>query len=172
MWSPDGVVSSVAGTGRVGFRGDGGPAESAQFRFTNSVAMGPNGTMYVADSQNNRIRRLTPANQQSSNALPEVEAVRAMGGTPAVSVGGWVEIYGSNLAAAARPWSQADFDGTNPPTSLEGTTVTIGGRQAVLAYVSPKQVNAQVPAGVGNGTRQVTVTNAVGSSEPVELAVN
>jgi hypothetical protein len=172
MWSPDGVVSSVAGTGRVGFRGDGGPAESAQFRFPNSVAMGPNGTIYVADSQNNRIRRLTPANQQSSNALPEVEAVRAMGGTPAVSVGGWVEIYGSNLAAAARPWSQADFDGTNPPTSLEGTTVTIGGRQAVLAYVSPKQVNAQVPAGVGNGTRQVTVTNAVGSSEPVELAVN
>jgi hypothetical protein len=177
MMTADGVISTIAGTGRIGFRGDGGPAENAQFRFPNSVALAANGRLYVADSQNNRIRLLTPVDQQSSNALPSIETVRVFGGAIAgglssASVGGWLEIYGSNLAAASRPWSAADFDGMNPPTSLEGTKVTIGGRAAALAYVSPTQVNAQVPSGVGNGTRQVTVTSAAGSSAPVEIAVN
>ena len=59
--------------------------------------------------------------------------------------GSWVEIYGSNLAGTTREWTAADFNGIKAPTSLDGVTVSVGGAAAFISYVSPTQINIQVP---------------------------
>lgn len=53
-----GVITTVAGTGKAGFGGDGGPALKAQFRSPHSIAFDQKGDLYVADIGNHRIRRI------------------------------------------------------------------------------------------------------------------
>jgi sugar lactone lactonase YvrE len=53
-----GVVTTVAGTGTAGFRGDAGPATSAMLSFPAGVAVDGAGILYIADLQNQRIRRV------------------------------------------------------------------------------------------------------------------
>jgi streptogramin lyase len=50
----------VAGTGRAGFSGDGGPATQAAINDPQGMAFGPDGSLYFADSMNNRIRKISP----------------------------------------------------------------------------------------------------------------
>src|ERR1700678_3220574 len=71
----------------------------------------------------------------------------------------------------ARGWGGSDFNGVNAPTSLDGTSVTIGGQAAFIDYISPGQVNAQVPSNVGTGTQQVVVKTANGSSTASNVTV-
>jgi len=56
----NGVLTVIAGNGTTGFSGDGGPAASAQLRYPRSVAMDAAGNLFVADSGNNCIRKITP----------------------------------------------------------------------------------------------------------------
>ncbi|MEM7339450.1 MAG: hypothetical protein AAF467_12435 [Actinomycetota bacterium] len=58
--APDGEMSTLAGTGAYGFSGDGGLAAEATFRAPRDLAIGPDGSLYVADVNNRRIRRITP----------------------------------------------------------------------------------------------------------------
>src|SRR5206468_3403683 len=57
---PDGIITTVAGLGTAGFSGDGGPASQARLNLAEGVAVGPDGTLYIADTSNHRIRRVTP----------------------------------------------------------------------------------------------------------------
>jgi len=58
--SPEGIIMTVAGTGVAGFSGDGGPATQAQLQLPRMVTVAPDGTLYIADGNNHRIRRVTP----------------------------------------------------------------------------------------------------------------
>ena len=53
-----GVITTIAGTGVRGFSGDGGPATEAQIAAPGGLALDGSGNLYVADSGNNRIRRI------------------------------------------------------------------------------------------------------------------
>ena len=53
---PSGILTVAAGTGNPGFSGDGGPAAEAQLRLAYGVAAGPDGSLYIADTGNHRIR--------------------------------------------------------------------------------------------------------------------
>lgn len=53
-----GVITTVAGSGKKGFSGDGGPATSATFDEPYGVAIAKDGTFYVADRLNRRVRRI------------------------------------------------------------------------------------------------------------------
>jgi YD repeat-containing protein len=57
---PDGIITTVAGTGVAGFAGDGGPATLAQMIEPSGVAVGSDGSLYIADIWNYRIRRVGP----------------------------------------------------------------------------------------------------------------
>ncbi len=55
-----GTITAIAGTGRAGFSGDGGPATSADLHGPQSIAIDSAGDIFIADSQNNRVRRVDP----------------------------------------------------------------------------------------------------------------
>src|SRR5207249_958082 len=57
--TPGGVISTYAGTGTQGFSGDGGPATGAQLLGPGGVALDPAGNFYIADRNNDRIRRVS-----------------------------------------------------------------------------------------------------------------
>ncbi|MBI4584689.1 MAG: PKD domain-containing protein [Planctomycetes bacterium] len=57
---PDGIIRRVGGTGVAGFSGDGGPAHLARLNAPSSLALGPDGAVYIADAGNSRIRQVGP----------------------------------------------------------------------------------------------------------------
>jgi RHS repeat-associated protein len=58
---PDGTIATVVGTGDAGGEGDGGPALLATLNAPSEISLGPDGSLYIADSRNDRIRRVAPA---------------------------------------------------------------------------------------------------------------
>jgi len=76
-----------------------------------------------------------------------------------VQPGEWVSIYGTNLASGVASWNPGTF-----PTLLDGTSVTIDGKSAYLWYVSPTQINLQVPSDMTVGNVPVVVTTATGAA--------
>ena len=58
--APNGIVTTIAGTGVSGFSGDGGQATEAQIKMVVNVAVGPDGSVYLSDPYNGRIRKVNP----------------------------------------------------------------------------------------------------------------
>ncbi len=54
-----GVVTTIAGNGAAGFSGDNGPAANAQLNSPQGVAIDASGNVYITDTMNNRIRKVT-----------------------------------------------------------------------------------------------------------------
>lgn len=54
------TIETVAGTGRAEFAGDGGPAGEASLNRPTGIAFAADGTMYIGDSHNHRIRTIAP----------------------------------------------------------------------------------------------------------------
>ncbi len=54
-----GIISTVAGTGRAGFAGDGGPATKAHMDGPSGLAFDADGNLYISDHDNSRVRRVT-----------------------------------------------------------------------------------------------------------------
>jgi sugar lactone lactonase YvrE len=75
----DGVISTVAGDGRTGSSGDGGPAVRASLDFgsagigvgglSDSIALGPNGDLYVAETGNNEVQKVSLASGVITSAV-------------------------------------------------------------------------------------------------------
>ena len=78
-----GTITTVAGTGAEGFAGDNGAATSAQLDTPTGIAVDKNGNLYIADSHNNRIRKVSGG------------SITTVAGTGAAGFGG------DNAAAAA-----------------------------------------------------------------------
>jgi uncharacterized protein (TIGR03437 family) len=79
--------------------------------------------------------------------------------------GEWISIFGGNPAGTTALW-HGDF-----PTLLGGTSVTIDGVPAYLSYVSPNQLNLQVPDIADAGFVPVIVSTANGTAESYSGAI-
>jgi DNA-binding beta-propeller fold protein YncE len=55
---PQGIITRIAGTGRKGLAGDGGPAIGAEFNALHNLTMAKNGDIYLADTLNHRVRKI------------------------------------------------------------------------------------------------------------------
>ena len=77
-----GTISTYAGSGSRGFLGDGGPATAARFREPSGVALDPAGNLYIADTYNNRIRKVTPTVAVSTTPAPTASASLAAAPPP------------------------------------------------------------------------------------------
>lgn len=82
---PEPLISTVAGTGRVGYDGDHGPAKRARLNMPFDVALGPDGNLFIADTFNHCIRRV----EQKTGIITTVAGNGAAGysgdGGPAVN---------------------------------------------------------------------------------------
>jgi trimeric autotransporter adhesin len=82
--SPGGVINTIAGNGTAGFGGDGGPGTSAQLNNPVALAVDGSGNLYIADSNNQRVRMVTPAGVISTVAGSGTSGFAGDGG-PALS---------------------------------------------------------------------------------------
>jgi uncharacterized protein (TIGR03437 family) len=103
----------------------------------------------------------------SAPVITSIGSLTDFGSLGIFNSGSWLEIKGTNLATGTRLWEGRDFQGSNAPTSLDGTSVTINGKPAIMYYISGPQVNVQAPADAATGSVPVTVTNCAGTSAPV-----
>jgi uncharacterized protein (TIGR03437 family) len=94
------------------------------------------------------------------------------GAFQAIAPATWVEIFGVNLATTrSQTWAGSDFNGNQAPATLGGTTITVAGKPAFVDFVSPGQVNVQVPSGIAAGPQPVVVTTAGGTSAAYTVTV-
>ncbi len=82
--SPTGTITTLAGGALNGFSGDGGPASAARLNVPLGVAVQPDGGVLIADSNNHRIRRVSPAGTITTVAGNGAEGFSGDGG-PATS---------------------------------------------------------------------------------------
>jgi len=290
--SPSGIITTIAGNGTSGYSGDGGPATSAQLYSPSGVAVDSTGDIYVSDSEENAVRLLQPSatsllsiakthtgnltqgqngaiytvtvsNGVSSGAtlgtitvtetIPTGLTLTSMSGTgwncsgntctrsdvlnpggnypditatvdvastapaqltnqvtvsgggstaataldattilsgpasggpaisgvvngadyvPGIQDGSWTAIFGSGLSATTRTWGSDDFVNGTLPTSLDGVSVTVDGLPAAIFYISPTQINLQVPATGKTGPVDVVVSNSLGKSNSFSADVS
>jgi len=98
-----GVIHTLAGSNVRGYSGDGGAATSAAFDQPRAAAVGPDGSVYIADTFNHRVRRVDPGG-----------AVTTFVGTGEAAYSG----DGGPAAAAALHWPHGvavDPAGVSPP---------------------------------------------------------
>jgi uncharacterized protein (TIGR03437 family) len=156
-----GIINTIAGTGAGGYSGDGGPPGSAMLSNPGDVAVDSAGNLYVADSLNSRVRKITGVAQPAAG-IAISSAVNGASFQPGIAANAWATIQGSNLASVTDTWDNFIVDG-KLPTTVDGVTVTVGGQPAYVYYISPEQINFVVPD-VGSGSQQVVVKNSTGSS--------
>lgn len=111
-----------------------------------------------ADKTNDYVAQIT----FEVTAPPEIAAggvVNAASFSPKIAPGSLFSIFGNSLATTTQAAASVPL-----PTSMSGTTVTVGGKPAPIVYISGGQINAQVPYEVTAGTAAVVVTvNGVAS---------
>jgi len=162
MVSPTGIITTVAGSGHVGYVGDGGSALTAYLNFPNGVCVDRSGNIYIADTENNVIRELSI----SAPAIAANGVVSSASFLPKLSPGALASIAGTNLATSTPPAAAPPL-----PTLLAGASVSVNGRAAPILYASPSLINFQVPweTATGNATVTVSVDGAVSNAITVPV---
>ncbi len=149
-----GIITTIAGMGVRGFGGDGGPAVEAQLGLPIGVALDGDGNLYIADSRNHRIRKLT----LMTGPLARVPVVP--GGSESFSISavtpysltvGWTEPEntGSAITDYDVRYREVGSDGDFTDARHEGTarTATLTGLSPGTAY--EVQVRATNATGTG-----------------------
>ncbi len=167
-----GVISTIAGNGTRGFSGDGGPATSAEINVAGGIAVDANGKVWFADTNNHRIRQLTPSGPLVPSAKAVVNAASFLPG--GLVPGGMATLFGSGLTTA----KGINLAGSIPLASdLLNSSIKFNNKTAAPIFAvdnvnGQQQINFQVPwelAGQNSAILQVVNNGAV--SPPVKVPV-
>ena len=85
--------------------------------------------------------------------------------TAGIVSGSWATIQGTDLAQTTRIWQDSDFNNGQAPTELDGVKVSVDGKAAAVYYISPTQINVQVPTLDRTGSVPVEVTTKNGTEQ-------
>jgi len=129
--SSSGVLSTIAGTGATGFSGDGLPSSAARLNSPADLVVDLTGTIWIADSGNNRIRTLTPSIIADVVATPTLVHSATLAPGP-IAPGEIITIFG------------AGFDPNQ-------TQLLFDGEPAMVFYAGTGQINALTPADLAAG---------------------
>jgi uncharacterized protein (TIGR03437 family) len=100
-----------------------------------------------------------------SAPVPSISAVaNAASFQPGISSGTWIALFGANLALTTRGWRNDEIVNGMLPTQLDGVSVTIDGKAAAVSFISPRQLNVQVPDDSVIGPVPVQVTAPQGTT--------
>jgi sugar lactone lactonase YvrE len=135
----NGVITTIAGNGISGFSGDGGPATSAQLSYPFGIAVDSVGRVYLADTNNYRIRLLTPLATTCSYSLNPISLQAPVsGGSFSISIEtttgcswtvsglpNWITLSGSSSGSG--PASVTLAVAPNTSTQMLSATVLIAG---------------------------------------------
>lgn len=86
-----GTITTIAGTGSIGYGGDGGPATSAVLNLPTGVAVDTVGNVYIADYQNSRIRKIDTSGVITTLAGTGTSGFSGDGGSPTSAELNWPE---------------------------------------------------------------------------------
>lgn len=129
-----GIISTVAGNGTLSSSGDGGPATSAAVQPW-KVAVGPDGSLYIADARARRVRRVSPTGTISTYAGNGASGNTPVEGAPATQ--GSIEPYGvavdpaGNLFVMDRRFV-ADHGVVRRVDTVTGAMTTVAGGGTVM----------------------------------------
>jgi uncharacterized protein (TIGR03437 family) len=127
------------------------------------------GTVSVtASGATNSPQQISVTLTVTDSAAPTIASggvVNAADYTPTVAPGMLIAVFGDSMASKV-----SSAAGTPLPTALDGTSVEVNGQAIPLFFVSPKQINAQMPFGI-SGQVQVRVRTAVALSTPATVTV-
>ena len=124
-----GIVSTVGGNGKAGFGGDGASAIDASFLFPESIALDSTGNIFVADSENCRIRRI-------DHKTGIIETIAQTGGPD----------QNCPPQPGRIPWQPSPSD---PAVDSHGNVYFVQGSVDVVARVGPDPEKQSIVAGTG-----------------------
>jgi uncharacterized protein (TIGR03437 family) len=157
-----GRMSTVAGDGSPGRGDDNVPAVNSSLRFPAGLALDENGDLYIADWQNYLIRKVAFGPSITRGGVVHAATFAA---TP-LSPGTIFTILGTNMATFTR-----QADSVPIPPGMADVSVEVNGAPVPLFYVSPTQINAQLPGDLAPGTAKVRVRSGTAVSLEASLPV-
>lgn len=156
-----GTITTVAGTGEEGQGGDSGPAVEARLDKPRGIAVDPAGDLYIADSDNHRVRRV-----DSSGTITTIAGTGERGysgdGGPATAAA-LAEPYAVAVDAVGNIYIADSDNGSVRKVGLDGTISTVAGGSAhVLPEAGP---NIGFPRALAVGpSRELYIADAYGNS--------
>ena len=180
----NGIITTVAGNGTMGYAGDGGATTDAELSRPYGVGVDASGNLFIADTSNNRIRKVAPQGQ--SPALLVNNVVGADAGAYQVVVS---NLYGSVTSSVVtlqvllppalltQPQGQWLVAGSNANLSVSATgTAPLGYQWYLDGAPLAGQTNRSLPlsaAGFTNaGAYTVAVTNLYGAVTSAVAVLN
>ena len=158
--SPDGIISTIAGSGEHGYDGDGFPATKFRLNFPGRVAAVTDETLVVLDDGNQRVRLLTAEPPE-----PVISSIlNGASYTDSLAPGTVGVIEGVDLASGTEAFKRLP-ESVPLPTALLETSVTVtdrtptswARRKAGLYSVSSTEIRFLMPERAANGWVIVTV---------------
>ena len=156
-----GLIQTIAGNNTEGYSGDGGPATSAQFANPLSVTGNLSNNLYVADTQDSRVRELTST------------VIIVLVPTSATLPVGDSQQFAANVSGASNTAVTWQVNGVTGGNATVGTISALGVYQAPSAIPAPATVMVTAIAnanGVNSASAQVTIVSS--STPAITLSTN